>query len=365
MDRHSSAHTLAAATLTYVKYVVLQRAGGGVKRTGGKSLLSCGYVADAKDLGHISTHETRAYYATKRRAAQADIPDPDRTHQVFLPPLRLAAQYRHGDPERRDLRRRAGRGGVPQARVACPARPGCPAARPSSPRRSICICYQDENFRVLGGRGDFYIGLDTQPAAMLEAAPGAAAAATGSTAQTVTIKAGQYHRFENASATEDLVVAAVPLTPERYEGEACFFRSFFGYLNDCKTSATEPSVFQLMVFLDAASTPLGIPLPWEPLEGASEPGGHDGRGLLGAVGTGIPDELSRFPSTMRKGNGGRGYRKGGEEGGEGSCQGSLEARGRPSVGLGGNPGRLRGLRKTVVSWTVSTEAATYSNKSNA
>ena len=117
-------------------------------------------------------------------------------------------------------------------------------------------------------------------------------------------------------------MAAVLLTPERYEGEARIFRNFFGYLDECKTKATEPSVFQLMVFLDAASTPpLGIPLPWEPLEGAGEPGGYDGHRLLVAVGTGIPDELSRFPSTMRKGNGGRGYRKGGEEGGGGELSG--------------------------------------------
>lgn len=107
---------------------------------------------------------------------------------------------------------------------------------------------------------------------MLEAAaPGAAAdknlqgpVPAGATAQTVTIKARRYHRFENASAAEDLVVAVL-LTPERYESEARFFRNFFGYLEDCKRSATEPSVFQLMVFLEAADTPLGIPLPWEPL----------------------------------------------------------------------------------------------------
>lgn len=76
------------------------------------------------------------------------------------------------------------------------------------------------------------------------------------------IPAQRYHRFENASKTEDLVLD-IELDPQNHEGEQCFFRNFFGYLDDCKKTKSTPSIFQLMVFLHAADTPLALPMPFE------------------------------------------------------------------------------------------------------
>ncbi|KAJ4420645.1 hypothetical protein N0V82_004210 [Gnomoniopsis sp. IMI 355080] len=114
--------------------------------------------------------------------------------------------------------------------------------------------YQDEHFRVRQGVGNFYCGLGSSPAAILTGG--------GGKQSTTTIKAGRYHRFENASKTEDLVVD-IRLTPESYESEQRFFRNFFGYLDDCNKARTAPSFFQLLVFLHSADTPLAVPLPWE------------------------------------------------------------------------------------------------------
>lgn len=55
----------------------------------------------------------------------------------------------------------------------------------------------------------------------------------------------------------------IHLTPEDYENEQRFFRNFFGYLDDCKQAKLEPSLFQLLVFLESADTPLAIPAPTE------------------------------------------------------------------------------------------------------
>ncbi|POR38887.1 Kynurenine formamidase [Tolypocladium paradoxum] len=114
--------------------------------------------------------------------------------------------------------------------------------------------YQDEFFHVQSGKGRFFRGVDPKPFAVLSGEPGGQA--------TASVKAGRYHRFENASETEDLVVD-IHLTPESYESEQRFFRNFFGYLDDCKTAGTPPSFFQLMVFLHSADTPFAVSLPWE------------------------------------------------------------------------------------------------------
>lgn len=128
--------------------------------------------------------------------------------------------------------------------------------------------YQDEFFRVQRGTGNFYRGLDAAPFAVLSGRPPASDSDSDSdtkpSSSTATIKAGRYHRFENASATEDLVVD-VHLAPESYESEQRFFRNFFGYLDDCKRARAAPSFFQLLVFLHSADTPLAVPLPWEGL----------------------------------------------------------------------------------------------------
>lgn len=109
--------------------------------------------------------------------------------------------------------------------------------------------HQDEFFRVHSGLATFHqLGTSTTIAA----------------GATTAIKAGRYHRFENASATDPLVVD-IQLAPEAYESEQRFFRNFFGYLDDCKTAGAAPSFFQLMVFLESADTPLAVPVPWEAL----------------------------------------------------------------------------------------------------
>lgn len=114
--------------------------------------------------------------------------------------------------------------------------------------------YQDEFFHVQSGKGRFYRGVDKNPFAILSDDPDGQA--------TASVKACKYHRFENASETRDLVVD-IHLAPESYEAEQQFFRNFFGYLDDSKTAKREPSIFQLLVFLHSADTPLAVPLPWE------------------------------------------------------------------------------------------------------
>ena len=78
----------------------------------------------------------------------------------------------------------------------------------------------------------------------------------------ITIPKFVAHRFENASETRDLVVD-IHLAPESYEAEQRFFRNFFGYLDDCRKAGQQPSIFQLMVFLDDGDTPLALPAPTE------------------------------------------------------------------------------------------------------
>ena len=114
--------------------------------------------------------------------------------------------------------------------------------------------HQKEWFHVLAGRGNFYCGLDPEPFAVLSATPGESA--------TASIEPGRYHRFENASKTENLELT-IHLAPESYEAEVRFFRNFFGYLDDCKKAKMSPSLFQLLVFLHDADTPLALALPTE------------------------------------------------------------------------------------------------------
>lgn len=60
---------------------------------------------------------------------------------------------------------------------------------------------------------------------------------------------GTYHRFENASDTEALVVKIRVDPPGDNEvKEEAFFRNFFGYLEDCRTHGSQPSIFQLELF---------------------------------------------------------------------------------------------------------------------
>ncbi|KAJ4258950.1 hypothetical protein NW762_008038 [Fusarium torreyae] len=95
--------------------------------------------------------------------------------------------------------------------------------------------YQDEFFHVQSGKGRFYRGIDPKPFAIL----------SDDGQATASVKAGRYHRFENATTDRDLVVD-IHLSPESYENEQQFFRNFFGYLDDCKTAGRDPSFFQLL-----------------------------------------------------------------------------------------------------------------------
>ena len=113
---------------------------------------------------------------------------------------------------------------------------------------------QVEIFRALSGTGNFYLGMDKEPTVVLKPGEG-----------TVEIPRARYHRFENASTTEDFVVG-VQLDPEDDVLEQRFFRNFMGYLDDCKKAKTAPSVFQLFVFLQAADISLALPMPHPALE---------------------------------------------------------------------------------------------------
>jgi len=115
---------------------------------------------------------------------------------------------------------------------------------------------QTEYFHIVSGEGAFWKGIGSEPWTTLSAVPEGRS--------TASVPPRTYHKFENASKTESLVVD-VQLDPENYESEQRFFRNFFGYLDDCRKAKMEPSLFQLMVFLHAADTPLALPLPHETL----------------------------------------------------------------------------------------------------
>ncbi|CAK4031899.1 -like cupin [Lecanosticta acicola] len=113
---------------------------------------------------------------------------------------------------------------------------------------------QTEKFFVSQGTAHMYYGLGSKPYATLSSHP------TPGSKRSVTLPPFRYHRFANASSTEELRMN-IQLDPEDYENEQRFFRNFFGYLDDCKRSRTAPSIFQLFVFLHSADVPLAIPLP--------------------------------------------------------------------------------------------------------
>ncbi|EXJ66473.1 uncharacterized protein A1O5_10625 [Cladophialophora psammophila CBS 110553] len=110
---------------------------------------------------------------------------------------------------------------------------------------------QAEHFLIVSGTINLFKGLDPKPWKVLSTTEGAEKKAT--------IPQKVYHRLENASSTEPLTVD-VHLSPVEYENEQRFFRNFFGYLDDCKAAKQAPSLFQLMVFLYSADTPLALPI---------------------------------------------------------------------------------------------------------
>lgn len=114
--------------------------------------------------------------------------------------------------------------------------------------------FQTELFHIQSGTAAFFL----QPSSKN---PGPTMVTAGGT---IHIPRRAYHRFENGSKTEKLVID-LRLDPQRWDVEECFFRNFFGYLEDCSKAKKEPSIFQLLRFLHGNDTPLAIPIPeWCP-----------------------------------------------------------------------------------------------------
>ena len=114
--------------------------------------------------------------------------------------------------------------------------------------------FQTEHFLVNSGTAAFYLRPTSKdPGRSLVQANG-----------TIEIPVGAYHRFENASKTENLVIS-LRLDPQRWDAEEAFFRNFFGYQEDCRKSNVSPSFLQMLRFLHGNDTPVAIPVPdWCP-----------------------------------------------------------------------------------------------------
>lgn len=113
---------------------------------------------------------------------------------------------------------------------------------------------QDEYFVVKEGAGVWYLPTTSNPALRKQVVKAGG--------QPISIPAAKFHRFENVSTTERLVINIRfdPETSPRGADEA-FFRNFFGYLEDCRLSNIGPSIFQLGLFGHTVDGPLAIPVP--------------------------------------------------------------------------------------------------------
>lgn len=107
---------------------------------------------------------------------------------------------------------------------------------------------QTERFRVQRGTANFYMPYQ-QTGPTVVGARG-----------TAVVPERTFHRFENASDVQPLVLD-IGLSPKDRQLEERFFRNFFGYLDDCRKAKVEPSIFQLLLFLDSVGAPLWISLP--------------------------------------------------------------------------------------------------------
>lgn len=114
--------------------------------------------------------------------------------------------------------------------------------------------FQTEEFNVEKGTGIWYQPTATNPAhrRIVKKAGD----------PPIYLPKGTYHRFENASDTEPLVVK-FRVDPPGEDGvkEEQFFRNFFGYLEDCRKHGSQPSIFQIELFLHTIDGPLAIPCP--------------------------------------------------------------------------------------------------------
>lgn len=114
--------------------------------------------------------------------------------------------------------------------------------------------FQNEYFSVREGTGLWHLPTNTDASRRQQIKrPGD---------EPIFLPKGQFHRFENVSPSEKLVVD-IQIDPETMPRgtEERFFRNFFGYLEDCSTSGTGPSLFQLQLFLHTVDGPLAIPIP--------------------------------------------------------------------------------------------------------
>jgi mannose-6-phosphate isomerase-like protein (cupin superfamily) len=142
--------------------------------------------------------------------------------------------------------------------------------------------HQTEHFRVCSGEVNLYRDHAEEPWKVL-----------GPDGSTASVPNAVYHTLRNASTRNPLVLD-VGLTPEDKASEERFFRNFFGYLDDCKRAKQEPSLFQLMVFLRHADTPLGLPLPTQWLRLAGSRAFTNIMGLIGEWVLGYQPSYSEY-----------------------------------------------------------------------
>jgi mannose-6-phosphate isomerase-like protein (cupin superfamily) len=114
--------------------------------------------------------------------------------------------------------------------------------------------WQTEYFNVREGTGIWYQPTQSDPSKVRQAKRAGD--------EPIHLPAGTYHRFENASDTEQLVVD-IRVDPESVPRgvEEMFFRNFFGYLDDCLSQKMSPSIFQLSLFMGTVDIALAIPVP--------------------------------------------------------------------------------------------------------
>ncbi|KAF2418022.1 hypothetical protein EJ08DRAFT_599684 [Tothia fuscella] len=105
--------------------------------------------------------------------------------------------------------------------------------------------YQNETFHVISGTGRFMLEGEC-----IDAIEG----------ETVTIPAGAFHTFCNASMEEGLEVEFA-LEPGTRERDERFFRNLQTYRDDTRKAGMQPSLPQLLLFLRSADVLLALPGP--------------------------------------------------------------------------------------------------------
>ena len=106
--------------------------------------------------------------------------------------------------------------------------------------------YQTEEFQVVSGTARFFVNDQSfiRKAGEIQFIP-----------------QGACHAFENVSTTGEYLVIDFRLDKQDWKTEECFFRDFFGYLDDCRKARQSPSPCQMSVFLYSLRAPLAVPVP--------------------------------------------------------------------------------------------------------